>query len=153
MLDERAEATAQYEGVLAEHEAHKKNAVQALRRQEVQKNPRERMRLEALIRGPVPEHVGQAQFYLGVLQAEAGRFADAQGRFVVLPPAKPEVAAGRRKPNFAWASARSTPGQGGEAIRTLQPLTSRESPLDDQAFLLARQGPRGQRRSEKCSRI
>src|SRR5262249_11047259 len=82
LADERAEAGLHYEGVLTDYEAHKKAAVEALKRPELFKNdPAERARLEALVRGTAPDHVGRAGFYSAVLLYEAGRFAEAKARF------------------------------------------------------------------------
>src|SRR4029077_3035020 len=70
---EHPEAMAQYEGVLAEYEAQKKQAAEALKQPDAFRNdPAEKTRLEKVINGPPPDHVGRALFYLGLLYYEAG---------------------------------------------------------------------------------
>ena len=84
-VDEHAEAMLHYEGVLVDYEKEKKDAVEALRRPEKFKNnPSERARLEALVKESPPDYLGRALFYLGLLQYEGGRFADAEARFTGL---------------------------------------------------------------------
>jgi TolA-binding protein len=78
---ERPEAIAAYEGALKGYEAQKKAAQEALKQPDRFKNdPEEKVRLETLVR-EVPDHVGRAAFFLGVMQYEDGRFGDAQTRF------------------------------------------------------------------------
>jgi TolA-binding protein len=130
--DERAEATAQYEGVINDYEAHRKNAQNALRRPDLLRNdPTLRPRLEALVRGPAPEHVARSNYYLGVLQSEAGRFADAQARFanyIKMNPKSPLVPECQLRQAICFVQTKQMP----QAIQTLQPLLTREPQLADQ---------------------
>src|SRR5262249_24377453 len=79
---EQAEAATMYEGVLADFDKQKKDAVEALKRPEQFKNnPAERARLENLTKNPPPEAVAGAVFHSGCLQYEAGKFGEALARF------------------------------------------------------------------------
>jgi TolA-binding protein len=80
--DEKAEAVAQYQAVLAAHETAKSNAAEALKQPDALKDdPGEKARLEAIVAAPTPDFVSRAAFYLGVLDYEAGRFAEARSHF------------------------------------------------------------------------
>src|SRR5262249_26367601 len=69
--NERAEARAQYEAVLKGHEEAKKTAQARLNQPALFGNdPEKKARLERLVRGPIPDHVARAAFFLGVLQYE-----------------------------------------------------------------------------------
>jgi tetratricopeptide (TPR) repeat protein len=92
--DERAEATAGYEAVLAEHEARKAAALEALKQPDAL-SASDKSRFEALVQSPPPEHVGSAQFALGLLSFEAGRFEDAQQRFAGFVQQYPQAALAR----------------------------------------------------------
>jgi tetratricopeptide (TPR) repeat protein len=78
--DERAEAMALYDAVLADHEATRKHAAEALQQSD-QLKPEDKSRLERILNAPQPEYVARAGFYLGLLQYEGGRFIEAQARF------------------------------------------------------------------------
>ncbi|TMQ30713.1 MAG: tetratricopeptide repeat protein, partial [Planctomycetota bacterium] len=79
---EHPEAMAQYEGVLADYEAQKKQAAEALKQPDAFRNdPAEKTRLEKVVNAPPPDHVGRALFSVGLLYYEAGRFAEARTRF------------------------------------------------------------------------
>jgi tetratricopeptide (TPR) repeat protein len=81
--DERAEALADYEGVVADYAARKQEAAARLKDEAdaLAKDPAEKARLKALAEGPTPDFVLEAAFAAGVLHFEAGRFADAHARF------------------------------------------------------------------------
>src|SRR5262245_13449383 len=91
---EANEAAQQYEAVLADYTKQKTAAAEALKRPDTFKNnPEEKARLEALVKTP-PEHVVGAAFAAATLHYEAGRFADALGRFTdfaKLHPDSPRV--------------------------------------------------------------
>jgi TolA-binding protein len=78
--DERAESAALYEAVIAEHDAARKRAAESLQQAD-KLMPEKKTRLETLVNGPPPEHVARADFYLGLLYYEGGRFLEAQARF------------------------------------------------------------------------
>jgi TolA-binding protein len=133
--DEGAEAAAGYEAVLADHENQKKAAAEALKQPDKFKNdPEEKARLEALVRGPAPDHVNRATLYLGELLYEAGKFADAQARFAAFAQANPNTpltAEANLRLGFCQVQLKQFP----EAVRTLQPLADKEPRLADQALL------------------
>lgn len=136
---ERPEAAGHYEGVLADYARQKEAAGKALQQPDKLKNdPEEKARLEALARGPVPDHVARAGFYLGVLLYEDGRFADALARFTNFVQQQPSAALAadaRLRQGFCQVQLRQFP----EATRTLAELANKEPRLADQAlFWLAK---------------
>ncbi len=132
--DERQEAIHHYEGAINDHARNKAAAVESLRHPERFKNdPAEKTRLEQLARGPTPEHVARALFYLGVLLYEDGRFAEALARFTAfaqLVPSSPLAGEARLRQGFCQVQLK----QFTEAQRTLQPLADRDPKLADQAL-------------------
>jgi TolA-binding protein len=133
--DEGAEASAGYEAVLADYAKEKNAATEALKQPDKFKNdPEEKARLEALARGPAPDHVNRATLYLGELLYEAGKFADAQARFAAFAQANPNTpltAEANLRVGFCHVQLK----QFAEAIKTLQPLADKEARLADQALL------------------
>jgi TolA-binding protein len=132
---ERPEAQGHYEGVLADHAKQKKAAEEALRQPDRFKNdPEERARLERLARGPAPDHVARATFFLGVMQYEDGRFAEALNHlsaFAQQFPQSPLAAEAQLRRGFCQVQLK----QFADAQRTLQPLADKEPRLADQALL------------------
>jgi TolA-binding protein len=132
---ERQEAQAHYEGVLAEYEKQKQTAVEALKQPDRFKNdPDEKARLERLARGPAPERVTRSAFFLGVMQYEDGKFADAMTRlnaFAQQAPQSPLASEARLRIGFCQVQLK----QFAEAQKTLQPLADKEPRLADQALL------------------
>jgi TolA-binding protein len=132
---EGAEAATAYETVLADYARQKAAAGEALKQPDKLKNdPEEKGRLEALVRGPAPDHVKRATFYLGVLLYEAGKFADARDRlaaFIQANPGPPLIAEANLRLGFCFVRL----GQFADAIKTLQPLVDHEPALADQALL------------------
>lgn len=132
--DERAEAVVQYEGVLNDHEAHRKNATEALKRGDLRRlDPKQWNRLQGLVRGPAPEHVACASFYLGVLQAEGGRFGEALPRFAAftkISPRSPLTTECQMRMGICYVQLKQFP----EAVRTLQPLLTQQPQLGDQVL-------------------
>jgi TolA-binding protein len=133
--EERVEAAGHYEGVIGDYAKQKQAAVEALKQPERFKNdPDEKARLEALVRDPPPDHVARSTFYLGTLQYEDGRFADALARlseFVKQYPASPLVSDAQLRLGFCQVQLRHY----AEALQTLQPLVDKEPRLADQALL------------------
>ena len=79
---ENAEASVHYDAVLADHDKVKKDAVEQLKTPDKFKgNPAEKSRLQILATGAAPEHVTGATFHGATLAYEAGKFADALGKF------------------------------------------------------------------------
>jgi TolA-binding protein len=132
--DQHAEAALGYEGVLNDYMKNKKEAGDALRRPDAGKLlPAERVRLESLANGPPPDHVARSAFYLGVLNYEGGRYADAQAHFAILPqlaPRSPLLPEAQLRLGFCRVQLREFP----QAIQILQPLADREPRLADQAL-------------------
>jgi TolA-binding protein len=136
LSDERAEATGHYQGVLAEYDRQKKDAVQALRRPETfRNNPGEKARVEALVHEPPPEHVARSLFYLGVLQFEGGRFGDAQthlAAFFKQFPRSPLAPAAQLRLGASQVESKLF----AEAVKTLQTLDEQPAaaPLAEQTY-------------------
>jgi TolA-binding protein len=134
LSEELNEATRHYEGVLTDYETSKKTAAEALKQpDQFKNNPREKTRLESLVRDPPPDHVAQADFFLGVLQYKAGRFADAISHFAAFPARYPRsslLMEAQLRLGFCQVQLR----QFGGAVKTLQPLADKEPRLADQAL-------------------
>lgn len=132
--DEREEARVNYQKVLQDHEAARKTAQERLRQPEqFRDNPELRARLERLVKGPAPEHVARATFFLGELQYEDNRFAEALEHFksfVTQYPNDPLTLEAQLRVGFCQAQLK----QNEEAIKTLQPLIDRVPALSDQAI-------------------
>lgn len=76
------EAAVYYDGVLAEFDRQRKEAVELLKNPDrFKNNPAEKTRLERLATGPVPEYVSGAAFHAACINYEAGKFAEALGKF------------------------------------------------------------------------
>lgn len=134
LADERAEATHHYEGVLADYAKHKADAAKTLQQPQLFKNdPVVRARLEALVKNLPADHIARATFYLGVLQYEAGRFADAKMRFAEFPklyPLSPLRLEADLRIGFAQVQLREF----ADAQKTLAPLVDRDPRLSDQVL-------------------
>jgi TolA-binding protein len=142
---ERQEALTHYEGVIADHDKQKQAAAEMLKQPDRFKNdPQEKARLEQLVRGPLPDHVRRAAFFLGVMQYEDGKFAEAikqLNTFRQPPPSSPPRAGGKEGGAMA-AEAQLRIGfcqvqlkQFADAQKTLQALAEKEPRLADQALL------------------
>lgn len=135
---ERPEAMGHYEAVLSGFEEQKKAAALALQNPAAFKdNPDEKLRLEALVREPPPDHVARSWFFLGVLLSEEGRFAEALSRFVGFAQAfanHPLAEEARFRQGLCHVQLRQFP----EAVRTLQPLENHPSLADRVLVWLAR---------------
>jgi cellulose synthase operon protein C len=131
---ERTEAAGHYQGVLADYTRNKAAAVEALKQPDKFKNdPDEKLRLEALVKDPPPDHVARSTFYLGVLMYEDGRFAEALthfGTFVQQYPTSSLAADAQLRQGFSQVQLK----QFDAAIKTLQPLVDKEPRLSDQAL-------------------
>jgi len=132
---ERQEALGHYEGVLADHNKQKQAAAEELKQPDRFKNdPQEKARLEQVARGPLPDHVARATFFLGVMQYEDGKFAEAATQLNTFQqqfPNSPLAAETRLRLGFCQVQLR----QFAEAQKTLQPLVDKEPRLADQALL------------------
>jgi tetratricopeptide (TPR) repeat protein len=134
LANERPEAAAHYEAVLATYDQQKKAAGQALQNPSAFKdNPDEKLRLEALTKNPPPDYVARASFYWGVLLCEENRFADALPRFASFSQTyagSPLMAEAQFRQGLCLVQLK----QFAEALKTLQPLEQNPA-LADQALL------------------
>jgi TolA-binding protein len=131
--DERAEAMALYESVMAEHEAGRKRAADSLQHSD-QLKPDEKTRLEGIVSGPQPEHVARAGFYLALLHYEGGRFIEAQARFVDFVGRNPESAFARDARFYLGCCAFQL-RQFAEAIEILMAVAEKDTTLTGPALL------------------
>jgi len=134
LTDEKAEATLHYEGVIEEYNKSKLRASELLKTpQKFNNDPTERVRLEALVRNPPPDHVARSHFYLGVLLYEGGKFAEAKNRFqefVKLNPLPPLRGEAELRNGFCQVQLKEF----NEAMRTLTPLIDKDARLSDQVL-------------------
>jgi len=131
MSEERPEAANQYKAALAAYEEHKK-AAQAALGNPAGLRPDQREFLEALVKNAPPEHVLRSLFYLSLIQAEDGRFAEALAGFAALLqqyPKLPFIAEVQLRVGFCQMQLRNFP----EAVKNLQPLCEHPQ-LADQAL-------------------
>lgn len=131
LADERPEATAQYQAVLADFEQQKKLATEALKNPNALK-PEERARLEALVRGPPPEYIPRAAFYAALLLAEGGRYANALDGFTALVQQSPKSSLtdeSQLRQGYCQLQLRNFPA----ALQALQPLQN-HAELGDRAL-------------------
>ncbi|MFO0967192.1 MAG: tetratricopeptide repeat protein [Gemmataceae bacterium] len=134
LAEERGEAAHHYEAVLTDHAKRRDEASKLLKEPARFKNdPVIRAQLEAFLK-ETPDYLARASFYLGVLQYEAGRFAEAQARFVdfqktfLFSPLRSEA---ELRLGFCLYQIKNFP----EAVKTLSPLVDRDPRLADQALL------------------
>lgn len=134
LADERAEATANYEGTIADFAKSKVDAANLLKQpQKFNNDPEIRTRLESQVKSPPPDHVARATFYVGILHYEGGKFVDAKGRFAEFvknfPQSPLQIEAEVR---FGYCQVQLK--EYADAIKTLTPLVDRESRLSDQVL-------------------
>lgn len=131
--DEKAEAAAAFDAVLAGYDKQKKDAVEALKQPDRFKNdPWEKARLEALVRAPPPDYVAGSAFYGACLHYEAGKFGEALPKFQAFAreyAASPLKDDAILRAGFCLVQTK----QYDEAAKVLQPLTNVPR-LADQAF-------------------
>src|SRR5262249_9418847 len=128
--NERAEARTQYTAVLKGHEDAKKAATEKLRQP---LDAETRARLDRLVKGPPPDHVARANFYLGVLQYEDGNFAQALEHFKKFEKESPLASLlpeAKLRQGFCQVQLK----QFDEGIKVLQPIADKEPLLADQAL-------------------
>jgi TolA-binding protein len=135
LADDRTEAAAHYEGVISDYQQAKAAAgkLAAQEAKKLQTDPIFRAELEALLKGPVPDHVGRSQFYLGVLMYEGGKLPDARARlgdFLKMFPKTPLRTDAELRIGFCQVQMKEY----ADAIKTLTPLVDRESRLADQVL-------------------
>ena len=150
---ERQEALGHYEGVLADHQKRRQSAAEELKQPDRFKNdPQEKARLEQVARGPLPDHVARATFFLGVMQYEDGKFAEAVTQLNAFQqqfPNSPLTAEAQLRLGFCQVQLK----QFAEALRILQPLVDKEPRLADQALLWIAKAQAGAGRPGQPSRV
>ena len=131
---ELTEAATHYEGVVADYGKNKQLAVQRLQQpQQFANDPEEKARLDALVR-EAPDYVARSAFYLGVIQYEGGKFADAVARFAAFPkdyPTSPLQLEAQLRVGFCQVQLKEFD----PALKTLQPILEKDPRLTDQALL------------------
>jgi TolA-binding protein len=134
LAEERPEAALHYEAVLTHFDQQKKAAPQLLQNASAMKeNPDEKLRLEALLRNPPPEHVSRAAFYWAILLFEDGKYGEAQPRFATFAqqyPGSPLIPEAQLRLGFCHVQLKQFP----EAIRVLQPLEQQQPGYADQVL-------------------
>ncbi len=133
--DDRTEAAAHYDGVIGDYNRAKAEAGKLVQQEakRLQTDPVFRAELEALLKGPVPDHVARSQFYLGVLQYEGGKFPDARLRlseFLKQFPQSPLRTEAELRIGFCQVQMKEY----ADAAKTLTPLVEREARLSDQVL-------------------
>jgi cellulose synthase operon protein C len=135
LADERTEATAHYDGVVADYVAMRAEAAKMMQQEamRVQTDPVFRAELDAILKGPLPDHVARSQFYLAVLVYEAGKIAEARGRladFLKQYPQTPLRTEAELRIGFCQVQLKDY----ADAVKTLQPLIDRDPRLSDQVL-------------------
>ena len=132
---ENAEASVNYDTVLADFEKAKKDAVELLKQPDRFKgNPLEKARLDALVKGPTPEYVAGAAFYGAGLNYEAGKFGEALAKFQAFAKEFPTSALlpdATLRAGFCMVQLK----QYDEATKLLAPLVDKTPVLADQSLL------------------
>ncbi len=131
--DERAEAAAAFDAVLAGYDKQKKDAIEALKQPDrFKSDPWEKARLEALVRNPPPDYIAGSAFYGACLNYEAGKFGEALPKFQAFAKdfaASPLKDDALLRAGFCLVQTR----QYDEAAKLLPPLTNNPR-IADQAF-------------------
>ena len=126
-------AAARFEAVLELYAKQKQQATEALKQPD-RLPADERARLERLVRGPAPDHVTQANYFLACLQYQTGRYAEALarfGEFAKANPQHPRAVEATLQIGYCQVQLK----QYKEALQTLQPLVAQQPKLADQALL------------------
>ncbi len=133
--NQRQEAMQQYQGVIDDYAKQKLAAAETLKQPDRFKNdPDEKARLEAMVRGPAPDFVARAAFFLGVMQYEDGKFADSLTHFTAFlqqHPGSQLTGEAQLRQGFCQVQLK----QFADALKTLQPLADKEPRLADQCLL------------------
>lgn len=138
LAEERGEALANYEAVLTDRKKLVDTAVLMLKEpQRFNNNPIKRAEYEAILKQMPPDHVARANFYLGVLLYEAGRFAEAKTRFqdfVKQLPTSPLKTDADLRIGFCQVQLKDY----ADAVKTLQPLTNVPNVADQASFWIGK---------------
>ncbi len=133
LSNEAAEASVNYDAVIADFDKAKLAAVEAVKQPErLKNNPFELVRLRALAQGPTPEYVAGAAFHGACLNYEAGKFPESMVKFQAFAKAfdkDPLAPDAQLRIGFCQVQLR----QFDEAVKTLAPLAEKTPRLADQA--------------------
>jgi TolA-binding protein len=136
LCGERPEAAAGYKAALAGYDEQKKAAQQALQNPGALK-PEQKTFFETLVNSPPPEYLPRTLFYLSLLAAEEGRFAEAAGGFAAIVqqyPKFPLMTETQLRLGYCQLQLRNFP----EAVKFLQPLAEHPQLGDQALWWLAR---------------
>lgn len=90
---DRAEAAANYQGVIFAHETRRKQAAESLKNGgSLQLTPAQKAELQATISAPLPDYVSRSAFYLGILLFEQENYQEAAVRFTTCLSMAPQAA-------------------------------------------------------------
>jgi TolA-binding protein len=133
-VPELTEASQHYQGVIDDYAKNKQLAVQRLQQpQQFANDPDEKVRLEMLVK-EAPDYVARSAFYLGVIQYEGGKYADALARFNAFPTAYPSSSLqleAQLRAGFCQVQMKEF----SNAAKTLHPILEKDPRLTDQALL------------------
>ncbi len=132
-LEERTEAAGHYEAAVSDYVKTKEKAVELLKQPANIKNPDLRSQLELIVKGPVPDHIGRSMLYLGAIQYEAGKYAEARAKFedfLKQFPSSPLKTEAELRIGFCKVQQKDF----AEAIKSLTPLVDRDPKLSDQVL-------------------
>jgi TolA-binding protein len=131
--DEKAEAAAAFDAVIAGYDKQKKDAIERLKQPDKFKNdPWEKARLEALTKAPPPDYVAGSAFHGACLNYEAGKFGEALPKFQAFTKdyaASPFKEDALLRAGFCLVQLK----QNDEGLKVLQPLTTVQR-LADQVY-------------------
>jgi len=136
LAGERPEAAIQYKAVVDGRERQRQVADQALRNPRAL-SPERRAFLEAVTRQAPPDYVLRSSFYLALIEAETGRFADALEHFSELVKAHPMsriAPEAQLRVGFCQLQLRNF----ADAVHALQPLADHRELGDQATWWLAR---------------
>ncbi|MFI5377912.1 MAG: tetratricopeptide repeat protein [Tepidisphaerales bacterium] len=90
---DRAEAAANYQGVISAYETRRKQAAESLKNSgSLQLTPAQKAQLQAIVSAPLPDYVSRSAFYLGILLFEQESYSDAAQRFTACLSLAPQAA-------------------------------------------------------------
>ncbi|MGA2499216.1 MAG: tetratricopeptide repeat protein [Tepidisphaeraceae bacterium] len=90
---DRAEAAANYQGVISAYESRRKQAAEALKNgNSLQLTPAQKAELTATVSAPLPDYVSRSAFYLGMLLFEQENYQEAAQRFTTCLSLAPQAA-------------------------------------------------------------
>jgi TolA-binding protein len=125
VADERAEALLHYDAALRDFGMHRTNTINQLKQPQTFNNdPLIKAKLEARMRGAIPEYIALATFHHGVLLYEAGRFGEAKMRFADFQKSLGESPL-RAEAELRLGMAQVALKEYAEAIKTLAPLAEK----------------------------